>query len=134
MEEQNAVAMAYNLELQVVAIPKLRASLPGLELLYLDAYSLIYEMFNNPSKYGTQHELYFSVATSELAMVFADAFFFFGFFWGMQGSLRQGELVVVMACFQRLCFATRGLKGRVQTRPSTSSSILCTPHRRCINV
>jgi hypothetical protein len=82
VEEQNAVAMAYNLELQAVAIPKLKASLPGLELLYLDAYSLIYDMFNNPSKYGTQHELYFSDATCGWLWLFAEAFFFWFFLGG----------------------------------------------------
>lgn len=51
VEDQNAVAVAYNKELQA-AVPTWQASLPGSQLLYLDAYSLLYEIFNNPSKYG----------------------------------------------------------------------------------
>ncbi|KAG0566258.1 hypothetical protein M758_7G046200 [Ceratodon purpureus] len=51
VEDQNAVAVAYNKGLQA-AIPKWQASLPGSQLLYLDTYSLLYDIFNNPSKYG----------------------------------------------------------------------------------
>ncbi|KAG0604063.1 hypothetical protein M758_10G141600 [Ceratodon purpureus] len=51
VEDQNAIALAYNKQLQAL-IPKWQASLSGSQLLYLDAYSLLYDMFNNPSKHG----------------------------------------------------------------------------------
>lgn len=52
VEDQNAIALVHNKWLKA-AIPKWQASLPGSQLLYLDSYSLVYDIFNNPSKYGT---------------------------------------------------------------------------------
>lgn len=51
VEDLNQISIAYNNRLKA-AIPKLESSLPGLRLLYGDAYTYIYEAFNNPSKYG----------------------------------------------------------------------------------
>ncbi|XP_024400165.1 GDSL esterase/lipase At5g03820 [Physcomitrium patens] len=51
VETQNAVALEYNKVLQD-EVPKWQASLPGSQFLYLDAYSLLYEIFYNPAKYG----------------------------------------------------------------------------------
>lgn len=58
VEDLNQISIAYNNRLKA-AIPKLESSLPGLRLLYGDAYTYIYEAFNNPSKYGehpSQHQ------------------------------------------------------------------------------
>lgn len=51
VEEQNAIASAYNSDL-AAAIPKWQSNLSGSLLLYLDAYSMLYDIFNNPTKYG----------------------------------------------------------------------------------
>lgn len=51
VEDQNAVAMAYNNDLQS-EVSKWQASLPGSKLLYLDSYTLLYDVFTNPLIYG----------------------------------------------------------------------------------
>lgn len=61
VEEQNAIASAYNSDL-AAAIPKWQSNLSGSLLLYLDAYSMLYDIFNNPTKYGKELHITVSMA------------------------------------------------------------------------
>lgn len=51
IEEMNAVALAHNKNLKV-AIAQAQVAMPGVQLLYLDGYSFLYDVYHNPSKYG----------------------------------------------------------------------------------
>lgn len=51
IEEMNTVALAHNKNLKV-AIAQAQVAMPGVQLLYLDGYSFLYDAYHNPSKYG----------------------------------------------------------------------------------
>ncbi|XP_059431122.1 GDSL esterase/lipase At2g30310-like [Corylus avellana] len=51
VQEQNLDAQSYNQKLANL-IPKVQQSLPGSRLIFSDTYELLYDMINNPQKYG----------------------------------------------------------------------------------
>ena len=51
LEQENKDSVVYNQKLQK-QIPQMQASLTGSKILYSDIYNPIYDMMQNPSKYG----------------------------------------------------------------------------------
>jgi len=53
-EDLNQIAIAHNMQL-LTAFSRWKSDLPGIRILYGDAYTYLYDAFNNPSKYGNHH-------------------------------------------------------------------------------
>jgi phospholipase/lecithinase/hemolysin len=51
VQEQNLDAQSYNQKLANL-VPRVQQSLPGSRLIFSDTYELLYDMINNPQKYG----------------------------------------------------------------------------------
>ncbi|KAF5727304.1 hypothetical protein HS088_TW22G00997 [Tripterygium wilfordii] len=55
LEDQNADAQSYNYKLQKL-LPQIQKILPGSLILHANIYDPLFDMINNPQKYGKLHK------------------------------------------------------------------------------